>query len=237
VLDSQPVDSRLASAAQAGENIPDSLNTIIPHFDRLENAAVTAEPYPHFIVPGFLEAGDVRRLLRDFPALDMPGLFVPTNVSGSLAGLIAQLESRRMRDIISRKLDVDLTSSTTLVTLRDRCKGSDGQIHADAKFKLATALLYLNDGWQSSEGRLRVLRSATDIEDFVVEIPPEGGLLACFRVQHNSWHGHKPFVGKRRYLMLNYCDRRFVREREALRHLLSGRVKRLAQAFQRKQRP
>lgn len=237
---SQTVDALagMAPAARAGKNFPGLSNTEVgPRFDRLESAVVATEPYPHFIVPGFLDARDVNLLSRDFPTLDMPGLFVPTNVSGALAGLIAQLEGPRMREIISRKLDVDLTNSSTLITLRDRCKAKDGQIHADSKFKLGTALLYLNEDWPSADGRLRILRSPTNIEDFVVEIPPEGGLLACFRVQNNSWHGHKPFVGKRRYLMLNYCDRRVVREREALRHYVSGGGKRLARMFRGKAKP
>ena len=34
--------------------------------------------------------------------------------------------------------------------------------------------------------------------------PPNGGVLAAFRVGRNSWHGHKPFVGQRRYVMFNW---------------------------------
>jgi hypothetical protein len=94
-------------------------------------------------------------------------------------------------------------------------------------------LLYLNETWDSPEGRLRILRSSTDIEDYALEIPPEGGLLACFKVQRNSWHGHTQFVGTRRYLMLNYCDRRATRRREAARHYLSAKIKRIGELFTR----
>jgi hypothetical protein len=224
----------VGSVSGRGNDADSAHIAIAPRFGRMEEAAVTADPFPHFLVPGFLETGDAKRVAKDFPVLEMPGLFVPKNVSGAMAELIAQLESQRMRELIGRKLDVDLSNASTLITVRDRCQASDGRIHADSKFKLATALLYLNDNWPSPEGRLRLLRSPTDIDDYVAEIPPEGGLLACFRVQQNSWHGHKPYVGQRRYIMLNYCSRRGVRNREALRHLLSGSVKRIRRMLRRR---
>jgi hypothetical protein len=31
-----------------------------------------------------------------------------------------------------------------------------------------------------------------------------GGTLLAFRRTDHSWHGHKPFVGERRMLQLNY---------------------------------
>jgi hypothetical protein len=202
-------------------------------FARLRQAPVAREPYPHFLVPGFLRPETLSTVLRDFPVLEMGGLFLPENARGSLAELIGILEGDELRTIIGDKLGLDLTGTTTLVTIRDRCQARDGRIHADATFKRATALLYLNQSWASPEGCLRILRSSTDIEDYALEIPPEGGLLACFKVQANSWHGHKPFVGTRRYLMLNYCDRRATRRREAVRHFVSGRIKRIRKLFSR----
>ena len=136
-----------------------------------------------------------------------------------------------MRSVLGQKLGVDLSRAATLVTLRDRCTRKDGRIHADSSFKIATALLYLNEDWTSPKGRLRILRSETDIEDYALEIPPEGGLLACFRVQKNSWHGHKPFAGPRRYVMLNYCDRSFSCKRETAKHYVSAKVKRLRRSL------
>jgi hypothetical protein len=206
---------------------------VAPDFHRLQQAPVAWEPYPHFLVPGFLSPDTVAAIVRDFPALDMGGLFLPEHARGALAELIEVLEGPQLRDIVSEKLQVDLSGTSTLVTLRDRCTAKDGRIHADSTFKVATALLYLNEGWVSPEGRLRILRSPTDIEDYTAEIPPEGGLLACFRVQKNSWHGHKPYVGTRRYVMLNYCNRRATRGREAARHFLSGKVKRVQRFFAR----
>ena len=38
-----------------------------------------------------------------------------------------------------------------------------------------------HEPWAAQGGRLRV--SGTDIEDYAAEVPPDGGLLFCFRVQ------------------------------------------------------
>ena len=92
-------------------------------------------------------------------------------------------------------------------------------------------LLYLNEPWQDGGGRLRVLRSGTDLEDYAGEVPPNGGTLFCFKVQSNSWHGHKPHVGVRRYLMINYCTSEELRNKEWTRHLWSGRLKKLKRIF------
>jgi hypothetical protein len=56
-----------------------------------------------------------------------------------------------------------------MITVRSNCQVKDGRIHADATFKLATLLLYLNEPWVAQGGRLRVLRSDTDIEDYAAE--------------------------------------------------------------------
>lgn len=196
-------------------------------------APVEAEPFPHVVVPGFLSADDVAATIGDFPRIDMGGLFVPEAApyGSAFAQLLKELEGPEVRQIVEDKLDIDLGGRPTMVTLRSRCQAKDGRIHADATFKLATLLLYLNEPWLAQGGRLRVLRSATDIEDYAAEVPPQGGLLFCFRVQANSWHGHKPFVGLRRYVMLNYCRDIASRDQEVARHRLSGRVKRFKRLF------
>lgn len=203
-----------------------SLESIHPDYARLRQTKVSPEPYPHFCVPGFLPPHSVSAVLRDFPALGAAGLFVPHNASGALAELIKVLEGAEFRAILGEKLDLDLSAAPTLVTIRDRCQPKDGRIHADASFKLATALVYLNETWTSADGRLRILRSPTDINDHALEIPPEGGLLACFRVQPNSWHGHTRFSGPRRYIMLNYCNGKQAQQRERARHRMSAKLKR-----------
>ena len=38
----------------------------------------------------------------------------------------------------------------------------------------------------------------------IAEVPPLAGTLLAFRRSENSWHGHKPFDGLRRAIMLNW---------------------------------
>lgn len=214
---------------------------MIADFDRLRASPANLTPYPHVVVPDFLSGDALARVSQDFPDVDMPGLFLPDAAAygPAFADLVATMESDAMRAVVGEKLGVDLTGRPTLVTVRAQSQSKDGRIHADSKFKLATALLYLNtprdpsggEGWAADGGRLRILRSDTDLEDYAAEVPPDGGLLVLFRVQDNSWHGHKPFIGPRRYLMVNWCESEALRDSEAARHRMSGRVKKAFRFF------
>ena len=69
-----------------------------------------------------------------------------------------------------------------------------------------TALIYLNEKWEAAGGMLRLLRNSDDLEDYVAEVPPIGGTSPLFKRSDNSWHGHKPFIGPRRTLQINWVD-------------------------------
>lgn len=191
------------------------------------------EPYPHMIVPGFLNAANAASVIADYPAIDVGGVFMPdAAVHGpATAQLLADLGGDAVRDLIAEKLGLDLAGRPPLVTLRSRCRMRDGRIHSDSTYKLATLLLYLNEPWDPPGGRLRILRSDHDIEDYTAEVPPDAGTLVCFKVQPNSWHGHKPFSGRRRCVMVNYCTDEAVRDAEANRHRASMRWKKLMANF------
>lgn len=207
-------------------------------YEALKAAKVEPDPYPHFVVRDFIPGEMLRKVIRDFPDLDMAGLFLPEAASGGpvFNRLLQELRSGELARIIGEKLDLDLEDRPPLLTIRSCCQAQDGQIHSDSSFKLATFLLYLNEpsphnAWAPTGGRLRVLRGPDDLDDYATEVPPEGGTLVCFRVQPNSWHGHAPFVGPRRYVMLNYCRDEDVLRREEARHRVSGNVKRLKRFF------
>ena len=114
-----------------------------------------------------------------------------------------------------------------MVTLRARTRPVDGQIHTDSETKIVTALIYLNEDWSNQGGRLRLLRGPDDIEDMIAEVPPDAGTLLAFRRTDNSWHGHKPFDGVRRSIMLNWMVDAATMRRELRRHALSAGVKSL----------
>ena len=129
--------------------------------------------------------------------------------------------------ILERVFDADIHVRGNRVTLRGQSREKDGAIHTDSKTKLVTALIYLNSEWESDGGRLRMLNGPGDIEDYVAEVPPEAGTLVAFRCAENAWHGHKPFVGQRRSIQLNWLTDGGVLKRELRRHAFSAWTKKL----------
>ena len=135
------------------------------------------------------------------------------------------------RKAIEEKFKIDLTGRPTMYTVRGFLRKNDGSIHTDSETKIITVLLYLNDNWSVDGGRLRILRSGTDLEDYVAEVPPSNGTLLVFRRSDNSWHGHKPFEGQRRVVQMNWVLDEDVVNREQRRHSVSTRFKKLKNFF------
>ena len=118
-----------------------------------------------------------------------------------------------------------------MLTIRGRTREKDGRIHTDSVAKRVTVLLYLNpqtDAWAKQEGCLRLLRSATDIEDFAVEVPPVNGTLLVFPNGPATFHGHRTFVGQRHAIQLNYMANDGRARSELRRHRVSAFLKRFA---------
>lgn len=122
---------------------------------------------------------------------------------------------------------MDLDEKPSMITLRGHTGKKDGRIHVDSTSKLITFLLYLNQGWQSSKGCLRVLNNKHDINDFAAEVSPEIGRCLIFKVCPEGWHGHEPFVGVRRSIQLNYVTSQEARMRNLKRHRISAFLKKL----------
>lgn len=199
------------------------------NFSALATAEISQDPYPYVILPDFLTAEDLAAVSRDFPQVDIAGLFPPEELryGPAFAKLLDLMYGEELRRLISEKFTIDLTGRPTFLTVRTHARARDGQIHKDSRFKLITVLLYLNDGWAADGGRLRVLRSPTDIEDYVAEVPPDGGSCFIFRCTDNAWHGHKPFQGARRCIQMNYVVDEAARAQELRRHSFSARMKKL----------
>jgi SM-20-related protein len=197
--------------------------------DALARARTATDPFPYLVVPGFVPEAARAALSRDFPKIDKGGSFpVETLTYGdAFAGLLAALEGAAFRDAIAAKFRIDLAGRPTMVTVRGQATANDGNIHADSKTKLVTVLLYLNEAWEAPGGRLRLLRSADSLEDFVAEVPPDAGTLLAFLVTPHSWHGHAPAFGPRRVIQLNWVENEGVVRRERLRHGISAKMKRL----------
>ena len=198
-------------------------------------APLTREPFPYLVLPGFVRTEALAPIHADYPRISHPGSFPVQELKygPAFAALLKTLTGPEVRAAFEEKFGLDLAGRPTMVTVRGRCGTRDGKIHTDAVTKIITVLLYLNPRWEDGGGRLRLLRSPDDIEDVLIEVPPVEGTLVAFRRSDNSYHGHKPFVGPRRVLQLNWVTDRGTAGREILRHRASAWLKWMFGAFRR----
>lgn len=204
-------------------------------YDAFRATPPAAEPFPHVVVPNFVPPNSLAALVRDLPPLSQGGSFPMGGLRLGPLGraLVAELEGAAFREAIANKFGLDLAGAPTMLTLRGRSREKDGQIHTNSTAKRVTVLLYLNPhtaAWANQEGCLRLLRSATDIEDFAVEVPPVDGTLLVFPNGPTAWHGHKRHVGQRYVVQLNYMARDGAARSELRRHRVSAFLKRLTAA-------
>ena len=177
------------------------------NLDAIAGSAPCSEPYQHFIGNDALPGEAAQAVLRDFPRLKQTGFFPvgDLEITGAFQDLLADVNEPAFSAAVSEKLGLDLTDKPKLITLRHWSAASDGRIHTDSVSKIATVLIYLNESWlESGAGRLRVLRSGNNFEDYTAEISPVVGSVFGFRRADNSWHGHLPFAGERKVLQVTW---------------------------------
>ncbi len=186
-------------------------------------------PFDHLIVPGFLRPQACETLDSAFPAIGRGGSFPADSLDcgPEFTAFLAELRGPELTAAVEDKFDIDLSGRPVMVTLRGQSRAKDGRIHTDSTTKLITALIYMNPDWDSPEGRLRLLRGPNDIEDYAAEVPPERGTLLAFRCGPKAYHGHKPYVGQRRSVQVNWMTDEAVMRRELGRHGFSAWTKRL----------
>jgi hypothetical protein len=201
--------------------------------ERFRATPLTREPFEFLIVPEFVKADARAAIDKDYPEVNRAGSFPLREVTygRAFAELIEEMRSDEFRKAFEEKFNLDLTNRPDMITVRGRCSEKDGKIHTDSETKIITILIYMNSGWESSGGRLRLLRSASSLDDAIVEVPPSEGTLLAFRRGNNSWHGHKPFSGPRRVIQFNWVISESVVRREQNRHRLSAWLKKLRGAF------
>lgn len=197
--------------------------------DAIENSPISRQPFSYFTTDAVLDHQALASIQHDFPAIAGPGVFPLSALSfgPAFARLIDEINGASLRTIMERKFEVDLSDKPLMITVRGHCQRKDGRIHTDSKDKIVTCLLYLNEAWQASGGRLRLLRDGHDLHSVIAEVPPDGGTLVAFKRADNSWHGHAPFEGPRRYVMFNWVRSHSALGKNLLRHKLSARFKRL----------
>jgi len=195
--------------------------------EALRKAPLVAQPFPYLIVDNLIQPEVLPDVVESFPRIPKRGSFPPEAVSysGRFATLIDEMHSPELRDLVGDRLGMDLDGRPPMLTIRGRTGKKDGQIHTDSKSKLVTVLLYLNPGWSTPEGRLRLLYNDHDLSRYAAEISPDAGRCLIFKVTPNCWHGHEPFDGERRTIQLNYVTSEEARERDLKRHRFSAYLK------------
>lgn len=191
--------------------------------------ALVREPFEYLVVPGFVKAEARERVNAAFPRIERPGSFPLSELDydADFAQLMEELGGEPMRAAFEQKFGIDLNGRPTMITVRGRAGQKDGRIHTDTSSKIITVLIYMNSRWEADGGRLRLLRSADDLDDMILEVPPEEGTLLAFRRSDNSFHGHKPFIGERRVIQFNWITDQRVVDRELKRHRFSAWTKRV----------
>jgi SM-20-related protein len=191
------------------------------------------EPFPHLIVSSFVGPQALAAINADYPKISSSGSFPVDQVSFGPAfqTLLDELEGEAFREAFEEKFGLDLSGKPTVTTVRGRCDARDGKIHTDSTSKIITVLIYMNETWGEAGGRLRLLRSADNLNDIVVEVPPVAGTLLAFKRSNNSWHGHEPFVGERRVIQFNWLTSEGNRQIAMLRHHTSAAFKRVLQTI------
>ena len=199
----------------------------------LATTPVATDPFRHVVVPNFVPPAFLGRIRADLPQMSSGGSFPAESLrlGPAAASLVRQMQGPALREAIASKFGMDLQDAPVMLTMRGRTREKDGRIHTDSVAKRVTVLLYLNpqsDAWAKQEGCLRLLRNATDLDDFAVEVPPVNGTLLVFPNGPTTWHGHRTFVGQRHAIQLNYMANDDRARSELRRHRWSAFVKRFA---------
>jgi SM-20-related protein len=186
-------------------------------------------PFPFVMVPRFVKREAIPAIDTDFPSIEHKGSFpLPTLSYGpAFARFMEAIRGDEFTRAVEEKFAIDLSSRPTMITVRGQSGPDDGQIHTDSVTKLITVLIYMNAAWESPKGRLRLLRSPSNLDDVIAEVPPDEGTLLVFRNQPNAWHGFEAFEGPRRVIQLNWVRDGGVVWREQTRHKVSAFFKKL----------
>lgn len=195
--------------------------------DRLRAVPVEHDPFEFVVVEEFVDRDALPALVADFPKIRRAGSY-PIEIlecGPAFRSLVAALTGPELARAMADKFAVDLGGRPTLLTARGFGDAKDGRVHTDSATKIITLLLYMNPAWDLAEGRLRLLRGPDDLDDYAREVAPLAGTMLAFRRSERSFHGHRPHIGPRRSLQLNWVtDQRVVR-RELRRHRWSARLK------------
>ena len=194
----------------------------------LRGTTLARDPFDHVIVNGFVPADLAPIVTADYPKIPTTGSFPLSEITygPAFATLVDELNGPEFERGIGDVFGLDLSQYSRVITIRGRVGSHDGGVHTDAKWKIISVLLYLNQEWHDQGGRLRLRRDA-DVNHVAVEVEPKWGTLLAFRRADNSWHGHLPAEGERRVVQVNWVTSQDKVDKELRRHRRSAWLKRL----------
>ena len=177
-------------------------------FEALERAPLQKNPCDFVVVPHFVRREALSKVNRDYPEIEAAGNFPPEELryGETFAALMEELRSPQTREKFAAKFGIDLNGHPLQITVRKYSEASDGNVHNDSKMKVVTVLIYFNEEWKEIGGRLRLVRTPDNINDYAAEVSPQGGTLLAFRRNEHSYHGFMPCVGERRSLQMYWVS-------------------------------
>ena len=204
------------------------------NLDAIRAVEVQHDPFDFLVVPDALHQPDIDNIVEAYPEIDTPGNYDASEFSygDAFADFLAQIRSPEFAEVVGERFGVNLDPAEMTITVRTLCEASDGNIHPDHWSKVVTALFYFNPPWETEGGRLRMLRSKDDIEDYAAEVPPDAGTMLAFRRSSRSFHGHKQHVGPRKMVQVSWNrPGSAARAVQNANRLATHAVKRVARIF------
>jgi SM-20-related protein len=183
--------------------------------DAFAAAPLLHDPYDFLIIDQFVKPDALTKINADYPKIDDAGSLPLAGLKfgPNFQAMVDALNSDEFRQAFEQKFSLDLSGRPSTITVRGRCGTRDGNIHTDSTSKIITVLLYLNTNWENQGGRLRLLRSGNNLEDFLRS--------------DKSWHGHLPFIGERRVIQFNWVKGEANKQIAMIRHGISGAIKKM----------
>lgn len=177
-----------------------------------------AEPFPHFVLDDFLEAGFFRRLQAEFPAFDPknalndygePGgkavVSRPAEIGPAYRELDALIQTRAFLDWLGRATgmqdllyDPEYYGGGTHENLSGESLDShvDFNIHPSRRWhRRLNLILFLNDEWEESWGGCLELQRdpwASPEDNIRRKAVPAPNRAVVFETSERSWHGFDP---------------------------------------------
>src|SRR5262249_31928492 len=147
----------------------------ILNLEAFQAAPLTRNPFDFLVLRDFVRPDALPAINPYYPQIAQCFSFTVEGLDfgPTLSELLAEIDGSLLQAAFAEKFGIGLAGRPTMATVRGRCTARDGRIHTDSKTKIITALIYLNSEWQEREGQLRLLRSADDLNDVIVEVPPE----------------------------------------------------------------